>query len=161
MGSNLKNKTERSVRKKRSRKLFQMLLLLYLFIFTVSQLHSPTGASFNDVTNIEVTLMADNYFQNAGNSGVENVDEKEEVKQKETNMGNEPAGIVDAEQVDLVDEMIEEQSNVAKEEQSNNESTIFDHQDNVEKEVSKDQPAANQTDRSESDNENEDDVKLD
>lgn len=161
MGSNLKNKTERSVRKKRSRKLFQMLLLLYLFIFTVSQLHSPTGASFNDVTNIEVTLMADNYFQNAGNSGVENVDEKEEVKQKETNMGNEPAGIVDAEQVDPVDEMIEEQSNVAKEEQSNNESTIFDHQDNVEKEVSKDQPAANQTDRSESDNENEDDVKLD
>ncbi len=161
MGSNLKNKTERSVRKKRSRKLFQMLLLLYLFIFTVSQLHSPTGASFNDVTNIEVTLMADNYFQNVGNSGVENVDEKEEVKQKETNMGNEPAGIVDAEQVDPVDEMIEEQSNVAKEEQSNNESTIFDHQDNVEKEVSKDQPAANQTDRSESDNENEDDVKLD
>ena len=161
MGSNLKNKTERSVRKKRSRKLFQMLLLLYLFIFTVSQLHSPTGASFNDVTNIEVTLMADNYFQNAGNPGVENVDEKEEVKQKETNMGNEPAGIVDAEQVDPVDEMIEEQSNVAKEEQSNNESTIFDHQDNVEKEVSKDQPAANQTDRSESDNENEDDVKLD
>ncbi|MBS4208687.1 hypothetical protein [Bacillus sp. FJAT-50079] len=130
---------ERSVHKKGPRKLFQTLLLLYLLIFTVSQLYSPTGASFNDVTKIEGTILVDENFLNIGNVDAENVHKEDEDEQKEMSMDNEPTEIVDVEEVDIVDKLIEEHITEAAE----------------------NQPDANQTERSESGDEIEDDVELD
>lgn len=161
MKSSRKKETERGVRKRRPRKLFQMLLPLYVLIFAVSQLYFPTGASFNDVTKIEETLLANDYLPSIENPDIENVQKVGEDKQKETSMDNEQAGSIDGEQVDPADGVNQELPDVANEDLPTNESTILDHQEEGEKMVIEDQLAENQTNRSESDNESEGDAELD
>lgn len=49
------------------RQLCQLLVLFGWLLYTVSQLTSPTSASFNDVVKVKGTMMADNEFNEVKN----------------------------------------------------------------------------------------------
>ncbi|MEK3890060.1 hypothetical protein [Bacillus sp. FSL K6-3431] len=59
------SKKDRSLDKKGTNKPLQIFALLYSLLLIVSQLTSPTGASFHDATNIGGTLSAAEVFNEA------------------------------------------------------------------------------------------------
>lgn len=98
-----KTEENESTDKSRTRRPFQLLILLYLFFFICSQLTSPTSASFQDVTTIRGTLSAD-------------PDMEHQQEEKESPLQSEGEN-----SVDIADEGIEEDQSDEQERQDSGE----------------------------------------